>query len=152
MICLETVIRYCQEYWKIQNYDQAVADETQCWHCHHRHEIDWALPMEELIAIGRYYDVHYSELIFLTPAEHNRLHHTGKEGGFRGKHHTEETKQKLSDAREGEKNPNYKYHITEEELYDLYVVQGLSTYKIADLYGCNHWTIWNNLKKHNIKK
>lgn len=63
MICLEKVQQYCQEYWKIENYDLAMADTTQTWHCHHRHEIDWALPMEELIAIGRYYDVHYSELI-----------------------------------------------------------------------------------------
>lgn len=134
MICLETVKRFCKEYWLIENYDQAMADETQTWHCHHRHEIDWALPREELIAIGRYYDVHYSELIFLTPEEHNRLHNInkegywkgkvgpnkGKEGGFKGKHHTEEAKQRISDSikkrggHSGTNNPNYGNHHTKE--------------------------------------
>ena len=162
MICLQEVKKYCQEYWKIENYDQAVADESQTWHCHHRHEIDWALPMEELIAIGRYYDVHYSELIFLTPEEHKRLHFGGennpwygKEGPWRGKQRTKETKQKMSDARKcrvGENAPNYKYHITEEELYDLYVVQGLSVYRIAKMYGCSTRCIQLKLKKYHIYK
>lgn len=166
MIYLPTVKRFCKEYWKVENYDQAMADTTRTWHCHHRHEIDWVLPKEELIAIGRYYDVHYSELIFLTPEEHKRLHKIGKEGYWKGKvgptkgrvspmkgkHHTEETKQKMGEARQGKNNPNYKHHITKEELYDLYVVQGLSTYKIADLYGCSNRCIWLKLKKYNIKK
>lgn len=196
MICLKEVRRYCQEYWKIENYQEAVNDQTQTWHCHHRHEIDWVLSRKELIVIGRYYDVHYSELIFLTPEEHTSLHRKGiprtseekskisdkmkgennpnygKEGYWKGKkrepfseeskqkmsvaqkgkHHTEETKQKMSDSSKGEKNPNYKYHITKEELYDLYVVQGLSTYKIAEIYGCGSETIRLKLKKYNIKK
>ena len=91
MICLQTVEKYCQEYWKIENYPEAVNDQTQTWDCHHRHEIDWALPREELISIGRYYDVHYSELIFLTHAEHKCLHQ-------KGTHHTEEAKQKISEC------------------------------------------------------
>lgn len=169
MICLQEVKKYCKEYWLIENYDQAMADKSQTWHCHHRHEIDWALPKEELIAIGRYYDVHYSELIFLTPKEHVRLHKTGennpnygKEGVFKGKQHTEETKHKMSEsAREsikkrgghgGENNPNYKYHITEEELYDLYIVQDLQQKEIAVIYGCSPTVIRHNLKKYNIIK
>lgn len=159
MICLREVRRYCKEYWLIENYDQAMADTTQTWHCHHRHEIDWNMTPKELIAIGCYYDVHYSELIFLTPEKHMRLHRTGKVGywkdkvgHWRGKHHTEETKQKISDALKGENNPNYKYHITKEELYDLYIVQGLSTLKIAKIYGCCSQNILLKLKKYNIKK
>lgn len=152
MIHLKTVKRFCKEYWKIENYDQAMTDETQTWHCHHRHEIDWVLPKKELIAIGRYYDVHYSELIFLTREEHVRLHHKGKEGSWKGKHHTEESKQKMSEAREGKNNPNYKYHITVEELNDLYVVQGLSKYRIAKMYGCSPGCIRRKLKKYNITK
>lgn len=158
MIYLEKVQQYCQEYWKIENYDLAMVDTTQTWHCHHRHEIDWALTMKELIAIGRYYDVHYSELIFLTPSEHSRLHNTGKEGYWKGKEGP--NKGKISGEnnpmygvhRFGENNPNYKYHIPEEELYDLYVVQGLSTYKIAEIYGCCQTTIQYKLKKYNIIK
>lgn len=151
MICLETVKRFCQEYWKIENYDQAVADESQTWDCHHRHEIDWVLPRKELIAIGRYYDVHYSELIFLTPEEHRRLHNIGKVGPWKGKHRTEETKAKMSTAKKGNQN-HLKYYITADELYDLYIVQGLSQSKIAKMYGCTWWCIYHKLKKFNIKK
>lgn len=140
MICLETVKKFCTEYWKIENYDQAVADKTQTWHCHHRHEINWALPKEELIAIGRYYDVHYSELIFLTPKEHVRLHHTGKP-----KPKSEEHKTKISEGK-------IKYHSTAEELYDLYVAQGLSAPKIAALYGCSETCIRRKLKKYNLSE
>lgn len=175
MICLQEVKRYCQEYWKIENFQEAVNDRTQTWHCHHRHEIDWALPREELISIGRYYDVHYSELIFLTPEEHNRLHHKGEKHPNYGKHHTEETREKISSTLKGkfsgENHPMYgkhhteetkqkmrgnqnslKYHITKEELYDLYVLQGLSTHKIAALYECSWFCIYHKLKKYNIKK
>ena len=176
MICLETVKRYCKEYWKIENYQEAVNDTEQVWDCHHRHEIDWVLPREELISIGRYYDVHYSELIFITHSDHISLHQTGKEGPWKGKvgpnkgkRHTEETKQKISNANKGkhrteevkqkignalkgENNPNYKYHITLEELYDLYVLQGLSQQKIAKMYGCSICCIWCKLKKYGIIK
>ena len=161
MICLQTVKQFCKEYWKIENYQEAVNDTEQVWHCHHRHEIDWALSREELISIGRYYDVHYSELIFLTPAEHKSLHH-------KGKIMSKESRQKMREAkigkydgmnnpmygihRYGVDNPNYKYHITEEELYNLYVVQELSAYRIAKMYGCSQFCIHHKLKKFNISK
>lgn len=45
-----------------------------------------------------------------------------------------------------------KYYISKEELYDLYVVQGLSTFKIAKMYGCDPTTIQKKLKKFNISK
>lgn len=163
MISLVNVEQYCKEYRLIENYDQAMADKTQTWHCHHRHEIDWALPREELIAIGRYYDVHHSELIFLTSEEHKRLHaagennpNYGKECSWKGKQRTEETKAKMSIAKkgkyEGENNPNYKYHISKEELYDLYIVQDLQQKEIATIYGCSPTVIRHNLKKYNIIK
>ena len=167
MICLETVKRFCKEYRKIENYSQAMADTTQTWHCHHRHEIDWALPKEELITVGRYYDVHYSELIFLTPEEHKRLHRQGKrhtkeskakmsaakKGNTwnKGRQFTEEWKHRLSESGKGNQNP-LKYHISAEELYNLYVIQGLSTPKIAKIYGCYPQTIHYKLKKFNIRK
>jgi len=58
----------------------------------------------------------------------------------------------------GELNPQArrsrksKFMISKEELYNLYVVQGLSTIKIAKMYGCNSETIRYKLKKYNIKK
>ena len=82
---------------------------------------------------------------------------------------TEETKQKKSNASKGINNPNYgkhctdeckqkiseqrtKHHISKEELYDLYIVQGLSQYQIAEIYGCSQVCIHRKLKKYNIKK
>lgn len=152
MICLETVKQYCKDYWKIANYDQAMADESQVWHCHHLYEIEYNLSKIDLQALGFYFNRPFDELIFLTPKEHKRLHtegenhpNYGKEGYWKGKHLTEETKQKIIDSKT-------KYHITKEELYGLYVLQELSTYKIAKLYGCNPECIRLKLKKYNIEK
>lgn len=151
MICLQEVKRYCQEYWKIENYQEAVNDQSQTWHCHHRFEIDHNMSVLELQALGFYFGRPFCELTFLTPKEHKRLHMKGNDWN-KGKQFPEEWKQKRSAARKGENNPNYKYHITEEELYGLYVVQGLSTYKIAKIYGCGSETIRLKLKKYNITK
>lgn len=51
----------------------------------------------------------------------------------------------------GENNHNYKYHITAEELYDLYIVQGLSLNQIAKIYGCLRCIIRQRIKKYNIE-
>lgn len=151
MICKYTVEQYCKEYWKIENYQEAVNDQTQTWHCHHIHEIDWALTKEDLISIGRYYDVHHSELVFLTQKDHVSLHNKGRIASNKGKRLPEETKQKISDANKGNHN-SLKYHINKEELYDLYVVQGLSQSKIAKIYGCSQFCILQKLKKFDIRK
>lgn len=144
MICLKEVKKYCQEYKLIKNYQEAVNDNTQTWHCHHRFEIEYKLSKIELQAMGFYFNRPFEELIFLTPEEHMRLHQKGKPK-------SEEFKQKMSGSRKGNQN-SLKYHIPEEELYDLYIVQGLTQKQIAELYGCNPMCIWHKLKKHNIKK
>ena len=73
---------YCSEDISlIENYDKAIADTTQTWHCHHRDEIR-TLPsgmvayrsQQELKENGRYYNCPANELIFLTREEHNRIH------------------------------------------------------------------------------
>lgn len=194
MINLTYVKQYCKDpiEW-IENYQEAVNDQTQTWHCHHRFETEYNLSKIELQSLGFYFDRPFCELIFLTPKEHKRLHHIGKVGPWRGKHRSEETKQKMREAKlgkyKGENNPNYgkespmrgkhhteetkqkirearlgthvseetkqkktKFHISEEELYDLYISQGLSTFKIAKMYGCTHWCIGLKLKKYNIQK
>lgn len=81
----------------------------------------------------------------MTSEEHVRLHRQGKEGYWRGKVGPWKGK-------EGENAPNYKYHITEEELYDLYVVNGFTKKHIAELLGCSQEGIKSKLKKYNIKK
>ena len=74
----------------IENYDKAIADDTQTWHCHHRRETIFS--KSDLIEIGEYYNRPACELIFLTPLEHIRLHHLGK-------HLSAETRKKMSEAR-----------------------------------------------------
>lgn len=59
---------------KIENYDKAVADTTQSWDCHHRTEIWWNCTSKELIDNECYYHRPAKELLFLTHAEHSKLH------------------------------------------------------------------------------
>lgn len=69
------------ELEKIENYDKALADKTQTWICHHRLELtldgEFAHTPEELQRMGMYFNRPYFELIFLTRAEHNKLHKQG---------------------------------------------------------------------------
>ena len=90
----------------------------------------------------------------------------------KGRTVSEETKEKISKANKGKKrspeicrqiserqkgkyngenNPNLKYLITRDELYDLYVIQGLSTYAISKKYNCHQTTIVCKLKTFGIK-
>ena len=93
----------------IENYDKAVSDTTQLWHCHHRRETIFS--KSDLIEIGEYYNRPACELIFLTPFEHIRLHQLGKSlsaetrkklsEANKGKHPSEESRKKMSEARKG---------------------------------------------------
>lgn len=68
---------YCREDVSlIENYDKAVADKDVVWECHHRREItpDGLYSRFELYQNGKYFGVPASELIFLEPGEHSRLH------------------------------------------------------------------------------
>ena len=93
----------------IENYDKAVSDTTQMWHCHHRRETIFS--KYDLIEIGEYYNRPACELIFLTPTEHHKLHNLGKclsaetrkklSESIKGKHRSEETRKKISEAKKG---------------------------------------------------
>ena len=88
---------FCKEdISKIKNYDKAIADTTQVWHCHHMTETWWNCSKQELIDNECYYNRNACELIFLTPAEHHKLHN-------KGKHLSDETRRKLSEANKGKK-------------------------------------------------
>ena len=105
---------YCSEDLSlIENYALAIADTTQTWHCHHRGEI---LPcgrfsIGDLKKFGLYYKRPASELIFLTKAEHNRLHKRGVplsednkqaiSDGLKGHSVSEATKKAVSEAHKG---------------------------------------------------
>ena len=111
---------YAKSYCKddislIENYDKAIADTTKMWHCHHRRETIFS--KADLIEIGEYYNRPACELIFLTPLEHNRLHNSGennprfgKPSTFKGKHHSSETRKKMSESRKGKNHPFFGKH------------------------------------------
>ena len=87
--------KYCKEdISKIKNYDLAIADTTQVWHCHHMTETWWNCTAKDLIENECYYNRKACELIFLTKAEHNRLHN-------KGVHLTEEHRRKISKSLKG---------------------------------------------------
>ena len=100
MINKEKIKSYCKDDISlIENYDKAVSDTTQMWHCHHRREMIYA--RSELKEIGEYYNRPACELIFLTQNEHHRLHTLGKPSGMKYKNHSEETRKKMSESRKG---------------------------------------------------
>ena len=69
---------FCKEYYKIENYEAAVNDETEMWEIHHRLELtingEYAHSVEDLIRMDMYYNRPYFELIFLKQSEHKKLH------------------------------------------------------------------------------
>lgn len=116
---------YCREDISlIKNYEQAIADETQTWECHHILELtldgEFAHTKEELKRLGMYYHRPANELIFLTRSEHMKLHlpyrnteefkrkMSKAQKGKKHKPFTEETKLKISKARKGVKRGPYK--------------------------------------------
>ena len=86
------------DIYLIENYDKAIADTSQMYVCHHKAGI---LPCgrfsrEDLKKFNLYWHRPANELIFLTKSEHIRLH-------LLCKHHSEETRKKIGDARKGKK-------------------------------------------------
>lgn len=94
MINLEKVKKFCKEYTLIENYDEAVNDTTQTWHCHHI--LGEILSRDQLKEHDFYYDVPPCMLKFVTSVEHHRLH-------LNGKSRSTETKIKISKSRKGMK-------------------------------------------------
>ena len=90
---------YCSEPLElVENYQQAKADNFAGWCMHHRLEIQpdgTRVSMQELKSKGLYYDRPASELIFMRFRDHSALHSTGNTY-MKGKHLSEETRQKMS--------------------------------------------------------
>ena len=105
----KNMLKYCDKPELIENYEKAIVDKTQIWHCHHR--LEEFVSKQWLIDHNDYYNVSPNELIFLTNEEHSSLHHKGKvlseeikkkiSGVKKGYHHSEETKKKISEADKG---------------------------------------------------
>lgn len=123
---------YCYEDLSlIENYELAIADKTQTWDCHHRVEDIMNCGAKELIAQGCYENRPAHDLIFLPHGKHSSLHKAGENHPMYGKHHSaesrakmsaaqigkkcsEETRAKLSAARIGKNNPFFGRHHSEE--------------------------------------
>ena len=126
MINIKKTKRYCKEdISKIKNYDKAIADTTQVWECHHMTETWWNCTAQDLIENECYYNRKACELIFLTRAEHNKLHK-------KGKHHSEETRKKISEACKGRPSPTKGLHFSEETKKKLSEAQKGKSWKLID--------------------
>lgn len=121
MINLYYANAYCSEdISNIENYDKAIADKDNTWICHHRLEIheDYRNSVEELQMMNLYWHRPASELIFVTKAEHRKIHQRGVKRIFTEEHKlniskahkglkvSDETKQKISNSSKGKVIPN----------------------------------------------
>ena len=96
MICEETAKKYCcEDLSLIENYELAINDTTQTWHCHHI--LGEQYDRKYLIDNNLYENRPASEFRFVTLAEHNSLHKTGVPMGPM----SEATKKAISDAKKG---------------------------------------------------
>lgn len=111
----------CEDISLIENYEKAKADDFKGWDVHHRLETHFSdgtprpptahLLMEELKALGVYWNRPAEELIYITRSDHWKLHTTGKvysdetrqrlRETHLGRRHTEESKRKMSLAKKG---------------------------------------------------
>ena len=66
--------------------------------------------------------------------------------------HERSEKVKKEGIFKGEKNPNFKYKIDKNELFNLYITENKTIKEISKLYGCSIDVINDNLRKFNIFK
>lgn len=72
---------FCEDYTKIENYEEAIHDIDKTWQCHHRLEISptgKVFSAAKLVALGLYYKQPPEALIFLKPADHTILHNVAR--------------------------------------------------------------------------
>ena len=105
MINEKIAIKFCKDYTKIENYEEAVNDQSQVWHCHHI--LGEILTRRQLLDHDFYYDVPPCMLKFVTRSEHMRLHNTGK-------HNSAETRRKIGEAKKGITPWSKGKHFSEE--------------------------------------
>ena len=115
---------FCKEdISKIKNYELAIADTTQTWHCHHI--LGEIITRQQLLEHDFYYDVPACMLKFVTKAEHTRLHK-------KGKHHSEESCKKMSEAHKGKSSPRKGVTLSDETRRKLSELHKGKTWKLID--------------------
>ena len=83
---------------------------------------------------------------------------SGDKNPFYDKTHSTETIEKLKESSKnrggffGDKNPNFKYVILEEDLYRQYIHENKTIKNISEFYNCSINTINKNLRKYKIYK
>jgi ligand-binding sensor domain-containing protein len=97
----------------IENYDKAIADESNNWVVHHKLGIreDYCNTADELILMNLYFHRPASELIFMTKSEHVKLHNKARikeivntlTEANRNRVWTPEMRKKVSDKKKGVK-------------------------------------------------
>ena len=153
---LEYLKNYCSEPLElIENYQQAEADGFEGWCIHHRLEIQpdgTRVSAQELNDKNLYFHRPANELVFMRCGEHMTLHNKGENHPLFGKHHSAETRlkmseankgkhlseehrQKLSESRRGENHPFFGKHLSEEHRRKL-------SMSFKGLYKGTRW--WNN--------
>lgn len=119
---IENVKKFCKDNIKdIEGYNEAVTSEKR-YCCHHKLGLN--VSYKDLIEKGLYYNRPASELLFIEIGEHTRLHKqnlreetrkklSGEKNGMYdvhrygethpmyNRHHTDDTKQKMSDTMKG---------------------------------------------------
>lgn len=144
MINVIGAMSYCiDDITKIENYDKAIADKEHTWVCHHKLETQdkWGkvreheIPRDALIVAGVYYYRPAKELVFLTTAEHNRVHTslrnfdtdnvrnkgTSISKSKMGHTVSEETRRKLSNAFKGIPNPKNGKKVRNMETGEIFI-------------------------------
>ena len=103
MISIKAANSYCcEDISLIENYYDAINDNTKTWVCHHKNEIIMNKSVKELKELNLYYGQPAKDLIFLTSQEHRKLHskngtwNKGKIGVY-----SEETKYKMGSGNRG---------------------------------------------------
>ena len=127
MISKRQALKYCiDDISLIENYEQAISDETQKWDCHHRRESIYT--KSQLIEIGEYYNRPAVELIFLLPKDHMMAPHIGKIDGWKragktnsGRKHevSEEGRRRMSESGKISGRNSAGRHLTEQQKQHL---------------------------------
>lgn len=102
--------KFCKRYEEIENFREAISS-PEPYQLHHRMEIQpdgTILSREWMKEHGIYYHLDPCMLIFLTTAEHRKLHTKGENHPLFGKHHNAGSLQKMSEVKIGAKNPFWK--------------------------------------------
>ena len=83
---------------------------------------------------------------------------SGDKNPFFGKKHSPEIMDKIKETLKrnggfiGKNNPNFKYDIKKDELYDLFIIQNKTVKDISLIFNCSINTINNKLRSYGIFK